>query len=236
MLKQVKNTTLVDQVCTGLLAHIQAQKLQPGDSLPSIQVLERSFGVSRPVIREALTSLAAQGILEVANGKKATIRPITSDSLLTYFHFVLHIHQNAVNEFMEIRRGLEVQSAMLAAERHTEDELGQMKSHLDAIRNHLHEVDDFAKNDVELHLSIARASHNTMLFHLIYSIRETIKETIREGRLRRFSEEQVRKVQELHEALVAAIESGDPERAGKAMTMHFDEIAMSVGSDDSRVS
>jgi len=80
--------------------------------------------------------------------------------------------------------------------------------------------DAFIEHDVTLHLLIAQASHNAMILRLIKSIRETLRTTVWEGHRRR-TKGQIEYIQQLHEAMVAGIEAGNPEKAGEAMANHF---------------
>ena len=82
---KLQRTTLVDQLAQGLVTLIDSRHLQPGDALPSSADIATSFGVSRPVVREAFQILEAQGIIEVANGKRATVKPISADLLTGFF-------------------------------------------------------------------------------------------------------------------------------------------------------
>lgn len=71
-----------------------------------------------------------------------------------------------------------------------------------------------------------------MIYHLVESIREVLKDTFREGLRRRCTNEQLERVQELHEELLAELERGDPQKAGHVMAMHFDETVMTMIQDN----
>jgi GntR family transcriptional regulator, transcriptional repressor for pyruvate dehydrogenase complex len=73
MLPKISRGTLAEQVTERLLEYIETQRLKPGDLLPSETSLAGSFGVSRPVIREALKNLEGKGVLEIVNGKGAIL-------------------------------------------------------------------------------------------------------------------------------------------------------------------
>ena len=133
MLPKITRGTLADQVTDRLLEYIEAQHLQPGDLLPSETSLVTSFGVSRPVIREALKSLEGKGIIEIVNGKGALIRPIDSDPLRLFFRRAMQMEYGTMLELMEVRKGLEVQSAVLAAQRRDEKDLA---SHPPGVQRH----------------------------------------------------------------------------------------------------
>ena len=130
---------------------------------------------------------------------------------------------------IEIRKSLEVESARLAAQRRTPEQLARMCDIVSAMRKHLHDIDAFTDHDVRLHLVIAEATHNRMLHHLIESVHEAMRATIWGGHGRRLMEEQLEEIQKLHEALVHQLALGDPTGASRAMEEHFNEIAMSIG-------
>ncbi|MEQ8671882.1 MAG: FadR/GntR family transcriptional regulator [Aggregatilineales bacterium] len=228
MTNKLNASTLVDQAIDELTTYIQSDNLQPGDSLPSMQYFTDQFQVSRSVVREAFRKLEARGIIEITNGKKATIRPITSEPLFEFFQHALQLQKDTVNEFMEIRRGLEIQSARLAAIRHSTEEMNQIRNILQQMIDNVLDVNRFSELDVELHLAIAKATHNKMLFHVIQSLRDAVKQTSVQGRVSRSTDEEIERVVVLHQALVSAIASRDPELAGRSMDDHFDNIAMTI--------
>ncbi len=225
---KLNRTTLVEQVAQHLMDFIEENGLEAGDTLPASAELADRFKVSRPVVREALKFLEARGLIEIANGKKPTVKPITTEPLEGFFDRVIKVEEEALKEFMEIRQGLEIQSARLAAKRRTPEELADLCAIIKAMQRNLHDPDTFIDLDVEFHLQIARASHNTMMVRLIKSIRETLRVTVGEGMRTRIAMERVEPVQRGHEAILAAIERGDPDQAGEAMRTHFKGAISSI--------
>lgn len=227
MLKKLKPLTLVEQASQQLLQYIDQEKLKPEAPLPSIGALAENFGISRPVIREAFKTLEAKGIIEVANGKKATIKPITSEPLYSYFQRSLQL-ETSIHEFMEIRKALELQGVRLAVERGTKEELNLLQKTTKTMRENLSNEDLFAELDVQFHLVLAQMSHNSLMVHLIESIREAIKDSIQKGLRKRLTREQMEVVQGFHETIAQRITLRDADGAEKAMMAHFDEISMSI--------
>jgi len=226
MLTRLKSLTLVDQATAQLLEFIDEQKLQAGDSLPSIAQLSETFGASRAVIRECLKSLEAQGIIEICNGKRAAIKPVTSEPLFNYFQRFLKVDKNAVWEFIEIRAALEFQCISLAIARASEEELNEVKNIVSEMRENIDAPQIFAELDVKFHLLIARASHNQTMMHLVESLRGAICESIRLGLEKSLTPEAMEQVQQNHEKLIAAmIERNEPE-ASRALNAHFDELVI----------
>jgi len=228
MLTPLKSTTLVGQASEQLLNYIERESLQAGDCLPSISALSEQFGASRAVIRESLKTLEARGIIEIANGRKAQIRPVTCEPLLDFFQRFMQVEHRAAWEFAEIRVALEMQCVVLAVRRGTEAELNQLLTLVKKMRNHLGNPEMFANLDVQFHLLIARASHNQLMVYLLESLRDAIKESVRKGLLKRLTRTQKETVQDVHERLVQAMIERDESAALEAMRAHFDEIAMSL--------
>src|SRR4051794_39970821 len=144
--------TLATQLAQRMIAFITVNGLKSGDALPSEARLAAQFGVSRPIMRESLRLLQAQGIVEVVNGKGATVRPLTSDPLSSFFTWATHFDEHALVELLEVRKGLETQSAALAAARHTPEDIAALRATVDAMAQHLHEADVYTEMDYTLHL------------------------------------------------------------------------------------
>ncbi len=228
MLTNLYRETLPQQIAQRLMEFIKSQNLEPGELLPSELKLAEDFGVSRPVVREALKFLAAQGFIDVVSGKGAVVRPVDDKLLRLFFQRAIQFASATFIELMEVRKPVEVQSAMLAAQRRTPEELARISETVVIMRKRLDDLEAYTDLDVEFHLLVAAATHNTTMYHLINSIRDALKDVIREGLRRRDTREQLERVQHLHEIILAAIECGDANKAGQAMTQHFDEAVTAL--------
>ena len=227
----LQRKTLADQVAEHLLEYIDQQSLPAGAVLPSESQLAANFGVSRPVVREAMRALEATGVVAVANGKGAIVRPLSGDPLSGFFQRAARVRREALVELLEVRKGIEIQSATLTAERRTAEEATEMLRLVAEMREALREPQTYTERDVALHLLIARASRNLMLYHLVDSIREPLQESIREGLQRRVSSDEMDRVQELHERLIEAVAAGDAAQSARAMADHFDEAVTAMVQD-----
>jgi DNA-binding FadR family transcriptional regulator len=227
MLTKLSRETLAEQAARNLMAFIEAQDLKPGKLLPPETKLAADLGVSRPIIREALKSLEGKGVIEVVSGKGAVVKALDSQSLQLFFERAMQIESEAIIDLMELRRGIEVQSAMLAAQRRTPDEVAQLAEIVTGMRRNLRDPDAYVKLDVAFHRLIASMTRNAMIHRLVGAIREAINDTIHESMLRPQTDEQLERVQTGHEAILASLEQGDPEEAGRAMATHFAEAVMS---------
>jgi DNA-binding FadR family transcriptional regulator len=173
---EIRRESLSDQVGQYLLALIREQNLKPGDTLPSEASLINRFQVSRPVIREALVQLKSLGIIETKSGKRPVVRSLDSRLLSIFFEYVLALNDAKVFELLEARRGIEIQSASLAAQRRTTAEIKKMQGILGQMKACLvkRDINGYVDLDVELHLQIAEASRNSLIYLLIEAIREPL--------------------------------------------------------------
>jgi GntR family transcriptional repressor for pyruvate dehydrogenase complex len=199
------------------------RNLAPGDFLPSASTIAAEFGVSRPVVREAMRTLEARGLIRTENGRGAIVQPITNDLLSHYFTLATTVDATALVELLEVRRGLEVESARLATQRATDADLDHLTGIVTKMRSAVGKGDFYASLDAELHLKIAEATHNTTLYHLIESIREPLRESITAGLRSRANAVHHQRVQELHEDLVRAMRARDADTAAAVMALHFNE-------------
>lgn len=223
VLAKLQRMTLTEQAVRSLLDYIASEGLKPGAVLPSESKLAAAFGVSRQVIREALKSLEGQNVVSMINGRGAILKPIDGRSLQTFFARAVQMDQKAILELMEVRRGLEIESAILAAERRTPEELVHLTEIVMSMSQQLNDLDIYRELDVSLHVQIAAATHNSMLYHLVESLLHSGQDAIRQGLLRRHTDEELRRVQQLHEALLQELARGDGVAAGRAMALHFDD-------------
>jgi GntR family transcriptional regulator, transcriptional repressor for pyruvate dehydrogenase complex len=213
---------LSDQAVEALNDYIVANGIAPGEALPGEEALAELFGVSRPVVREALRKLAGMGVVEIAKGKGTIVRPITSDPLRFYFDRAVQLQRRTIIELMEIRMGLEIEGVRLAAERRDEQDVDTLDSIAAEMRAQVGRL-PYAELDVRLHLALAAATKNEMLYHLVESIEDALRQTISEGLRGRRTFEELEHVQELHERIVAEVAAARVSQATDAMRAHFDE-------------
>jgi DNA-binding FadR family transcriptional regulator len=222
-LRKLDRQPAAERIADQLMAVIVDRKLEAGALLPSEQQLSEMFGVSRPVIREALRHLAALRIIDLAPGRRPRVRPLTSDLLRTFFDWALSLNQASLLALHELRRGVEGESATLAAQRRSEEDVDRLRKLLEKMRASLEDEDQYTELDVEFHLAIAAAARNPLLVHLSASIRAPMERTIRRGlRLASGDTNELEILQQDHERIADAIADRDPARARAAMDQHFD--------------
>lgn len=225
---KIEHKTLVDQVVEALLEWIEREDLRPGDSLPATARFVEEFGASRPVVREALKVLEGRGVIEIGNGRRAIIRPISSEVLHDYFQRAVSLSDENLLQILEVRHGIEVQAARLAAQRRSGEQLARLTDLVAKMGAAIDDSDSYTNLDLDFHLQIAAATQNRMLFYLVESIRDVLRDTIRQGLRHRLTAHERQLVQSTHEEIVAKIAAEDGAGAAEAMAFHFDDAIRAI--------
>ncbi len=163
-----------DRVAEQIESLILNNDLRSGDRLPPENELGRQYGVSRTVIREAVRSLAAKGLVQVTQGSGTVVRAMTNELASQSISSVLK--QNArrvdIEKLLEVRRMLEVEIAGLAAERRTPEDMQRLKELVAKMAQE--GTVGFVENDVAFHAALAKATHNEFFEILLNSIAEAM--------------------------------------------------------------
>jgi GntR family transcriptional repressor for pyruvate dehydrogenase complex len=225
-------TRLSEQLADALIAGIREGQLKPGERLPTEAALVERFGVSRTVVREALSRLKTLGLLESRQGSGAFIRqpdPRGADQLvLTPDGSVA-----AVLQMVEVRRALEAEAAALAASRRTARSVRQIRSAMQAIDRAVAAGGDGVAEDVAFHAAIAQAAGNPYLLATLAYLNQFLLDATRVTRANEATRADLaEQVRHEHAAVVAAIEAGDVAAARQAGAAHMANAAERIGRAD----
>lgn len=213
---KVRRITLVDQVVDEL-GRLIRETWEGGEELPSISELGEQFGVSRAVVREALKALEAQGMVEVANGKRAKVVRESTRPLLRYFANALSLDASANGEIIDLWHALEGNAVAMAAVNRSENELSALRELIQQCEGQTHDPMTFDGLDSELHDAILHAAHNRILLDLVHSLRDTLLDPPAEAAAGGTETEHMR----LNARLVDAIARGDAHAARRTMEQHL---------------
>jgi DNA-binding FadR family transcriptional regulator len=215
-LEVAQTPRLYEVVAEQVAAAIRAGEFRLGDRLPAERELARQCGVGRPTVREAILALEIAGVLEVRGGSGVFVRAVPSP--------LRRVAQSteAPFEAFAARRVIEAETAALAAERRTAEDLAALHAALKAMRDERVRGPGPDLNDKAFHLAVARATKNDAFVRIVEFVWETLlypgplwarlreRRSIRPSRLAE------------HAAILQAIELRDPVAARAAMLRHFD--------------
>jgi GntR family transcriptional regulator, transcriptional repressor for pyruvate dehydrogenase complex len=210
-----------EQVAVQIQHHIQREALAPGDFLGREEDLAADFGVSRPTLREALKLLASGNLIRASKGPGGgifvahTADQGMSRSLSDAIAMMLETGAVSLEELLDARLLFEVPLAGLAAYQPDEETVKRLREALTAAA-----ADDgaVAATDADIHRTIAAATGNRVIKALtdwVFEVAQPSLDGVIQTAVVRSA------VVEQHEALVAAIEKGDPARAERAMQDHL---------------
>ena len=148
-----------EKLADALAVSIRDGQMSAGQKLPTEQALVERFGVSRTVVREAMSRLTTLGLVESRPGSGAFVMA-TSQAVLVQLSLEPDGSVDAVIQMVEVRRALEAESAALAAARRTPQSVKQIKQALQALGKAVKAGGDGVREDVAFHTAIAQASRN----------------------------------------------------------------------------
>lgn len=213
--------TLTDKVTSMLASQIRGGVYPVNARLPTEQFMTEEYGVSRTVIREAISRLKSEGLVETRQGSGTIVlAPSNYDS------FKLPAdtadHAQGVIHILELRKGIETEMAALAALNHTHEQLSKIRQALFDMDTATNDGRDGVNEDLAFHTAIAKASNNPHFPELLRMLTRSLEDAIRvtRGNEAKFSSmaEQVRRE---HQAILNAIETRNPDEARKAAFRHM---------------
>jgi GntR family transcriptional regulator, transcriptional repressor for pyruvate dehydrogenase complex len=206
-----------------LAEQIKSGRLAPGERLPTEQELTRAARVSRTVVREAVAALRAEGLVITRQGVGAFVSAMPQQAPFRIDPERLQSLDEILN-VMELRLGVEIESAGLAAERASKAQLKHISLALEAIEGAMAGGRSAVDEDLELHRSIAQATGNPEFERFLQFIgRHLIPRRIVTGLPESMGGRRAYLVllQEEHRRICDAIRAGDPKAAREAMRRHL---------------
>jgi GntR family transcriptional repressor for pyruvate dehydrogenase complex len=210
---------LSDKVAATLTELIVSGRFGVGERLPSERELCERFGVSRPVVREAVRSLIAKGLLADHPRRGHVVSALGRDAVTESLTIYLRGQRLDYDKLMEVRVLVEVENAGLAAERASAEHLAALHAAAERLAPGM-DAPTAALADVEFHRAIATATGNEFLGVVLDSIREVLI-TVQQPTLAQ--PQIVKTAQSAHERILARIEAGDGDGARRAMREHLAE-------------
>ncbi|WP_226813664.1 FadR/GntR family transcriptional regulator, partial [Bordetella pertussis] len=219
-LERGQRVRLADQLYGQIFDQIASGRLNVGDKLPSEHEICEKFGVSRPVVREALLRLRADGLVTAHQGLGTFVSHQPAPRLKT-FSDVQNV--GAYLRAQEVRVALEGDAARLAALRRTDEQLHKIGEAHAAFVEELEHGRVSPEADLAFHASIAEASGNDFYLGVLETIHESISGFMRLtlSLTRTGSRQRAQRVADEHAAILGAIREQDAERARIAMQFHL---------------
>jgi GntR family transcriptional repressor for pyruvate dehydrogenase complex len=224
--------TLADRVCDSLIQLINSDDFPAGTRLPSEMSMASRFGVSRTVIREAVSRLKSEGMVESRQGSGVFVRKGNLDSPFRFDRNVMASMQS-VRQVVEVRQALEGEIAALAAVRRTKAQLAAVKQAVKRIDEDVAKGSDGVDADIVFHRRIAEACGNPHFVALVEFLFNVLRRATQITRaIEATKVELAQQVREEHRAIVEALVAQDPEAARAAARLHMERACARLASLD----
>lgn len=203
-------------------AELLSGRLKAGDRLLSERELAVSLGVSRPLLREALRSLAMLGFLDIRHGKGAYVRSADISVLTDFFTFSLAQQPDILDDVMQARIAIECQAIRLACERATDSDFQKIGGKLSRLMETLNDPEAGGDADFAFHFAMVEAARSPALLTLYQAISELLRRSHVERRRLTVEVAGIRDyLVDAHREVYLSIVARDPDAAETRLREHF---------------
>jgi len=219
LLKPVSRDTLTRQAAITLKKFIIVEDLPNGSQLPSERELSETLAVSRNIIREALSSLVAEGVVVKYAGKGTFVCDFDRDNALTNLPLTIGGGESSAQDLREARAALEIGSVGLIVQRITDEEIQSLIEILEIYEQKHAEGKSTIKEDIDFHVALLQATKNSVIAEMTPLITDVFRRTLAEDvtAIRRNPERIIVE----HRRIMQALQDRDIDAARKAMHAHF---------------
>lgn len=224
---QLTQVRFYEQIAAAIRARIVSGELAQGEKLPNERQIAASYGVSRNVVREAIRTLAKDGLVVVRQGSGTYVADATSQALGDSLELALSVggvKQN-LGDLIEIRQIIEPTVAGLAAERATPDDIKVLRHEVESMEGAFDDVEAFIAADHRFHIAIADCTQNRLVSMMLFPIVDVLNE---QRKRLFFVADSARTAQAFHHRILKAIEKGDAIGATEAMQGHVGQVRRDI--------
>lgn len=221
MFEKIPTRAMSDTIAQQLLKQIEIGGFAGTGKLPTEAVLAQEFGVSRTVIREAISRLKNEGVVEPRQGsgvyiaRHAAIRPLRID-------YAEAVEASSLPHLLAVRRAIEAEVAAEAALCRTDEDMEDIDAALAKIDDAVAEGRDGVAEDVAFHRTIASVTGNPYFLKTLSFLNQYLEAGVKVTRGNEATREDFsRQVREEHAAIADAIRARDPSAAGNAARAHM---------------
>ncbi|MDD5938324.1 MAG: FCD domain-containing protein [Clostridiales bacterium] len=219
-----------ERVLIYLEEELREGNLALGQSLPPERELAEQLGISRNSVREAIRLLEQMGFIISSQGAGNFVSCDIGRNLKGTFELLILLQRIDYRQLAELRAGLELQAALLAADRITDQEAEDLFA-LAAEMDHS-PVEQGARLDKQFHDAIAACSGNELIIQILRALSVTIDRFISDMRQRILRDPgRADQLQYAHEQMADALRRRDKIQLALAVDHHFSIVNANMGED-----
>jgi GntR family transcriptional repressor for pyruvate dehydrogenase complex len=220
--RPAQRRNLVAMVSEKLRQAILDGELRPGEKLPSEAALTQQYKVSRTVIREAIASLRADGLLEPRHGVGVFVLN-SQQGPFQAFQSAETARISSIIEMLELRAAVEIEAAGLAATRRSPAQEEAILECCDDLDQLITEGRPTTEADFAFHLAVADATNNPRFRDFLERLGRNVipRASLQAGQQEDASNDYLEQIQAEHRRIAKAISARDEEGARQAMRIHL---------------
>ena len=225
MFKKISARKISDEIVEQFKEMLSKGELKPGNALPSEREMANMIGVSRPPLREALNALQTMGFIEIKPRSKIIVKSLTEKLLDDPLSHFIADNSEKLFELLEIRMAVESWVAFKAAQRANQADVEKLAMILQKEQVDFKNGIDDARTDADFHVTIALATQNTLIPHIVascYQILWNQQKVSREKIFRKKGNMQLVAAQ--HRKIFEAIKNKDADSASIEARKHIDFV------------
>lgn len=223
-LKPIKPKRIADQVFDQLHELILRGTFKPSEKIMTERELSEAFQVSRTSIRDAINKLVVMGMLEQRQGQGTFVsRP--GGKTHAYIAKVMESQNASMQDLLEVRMGLECNSAALAAQRAQIQDVDFLEKSLIEIENAVKEGRLGSDSDTQFHMAIAYATHNPLQIFMMKQFHDFLSYAIQENLVSLCQEAgEFEIIHQQHTKIINAIKTHNSMDAYMAAKQHIEHV------------
>lgn len=202
---------------------IVAGRYAPGSAIPPEPLLCEELGVSRTVVREAVKSLIAKGL--ITSGPKVGTRVLPPeqwnwfDADVIVWQTRVGLSREFLRDLQDLRRAVEPAAVRLAAERATQEDIAGMEAAYALMKRAIEQGGDYVTPDLRFHQGLIAASHNRMLVQMSRALAALLRTSFEISTRRK---DGPKGSLPLHRAVLDAVIARDPDKAEQSILQLID--------------
>lgn len=208
---------------------IVAGRYATGAVLPSEPLLGEELGVSRTVVREAVKSLVAKGLLRTGPKVGTRVQPAHAwnwfDADLVAWQSKVGLTRDFLRDLHELRVIVEPAGVRLAAQRATEKDIAEIETAFAGMADAVEHGGDYVTHDLHFHQMLLRASHNRMLMQVSKALSAVLRVSFE---LSTIKPERARGSLPQHRAVLDAVIARNPKKAERAILVLIDDAGREI--------
>ncbi len=220
-LQPIKPKKISDQVFEQIRELIFRGQLKPGNQLMPERELSEALNVSRTTVRDAINKLVVLGLLEHKQGQGTFVRA-PDTRVGNPVAAAMEVEDASIDDLLEVRMGLELNAATLAAQRADENDIQLLEASLEEMRQEVDSGRLGTEADTAFHMALAYATKNPVHVYLMKNFYDFLFVGIKKNLSHLYEDRKnIEDILSQHAGIIRAIKSHDPQQARRAMRDHI---------------